>query len=218
MAFPRGKQASNFKDHTGIKYGRLLVAAPIHRRKPSGKKVVDWLCRCECGNETRVAAADLQSGKAKSCGCLRREVTIARCTTHGASKTPEFHVWASMIGRCECSTNDDFKNYGGRGISVCGRWQASFEAFLSDMGQRPSPKHTIERLNNSGNYEPSNCVWAVRTVQGRNKRTTRLSPAIVAAARQMRLDGGNLAAMARRLGLPRSTLGNASRGQGWADV
>jgi hypothetical protein len=217
MAFPRGEQARNFKDHTGIRYARLLVVAPIHRRKPSGKKVVDWLCRCECGNESRQSAADLQSGKAKSCGCLRREVTIARFTTHGASKTPEFRVWAEMMARCECATNDSFYNYGGRGISVCSRWREAFEAFSADMGPRPSAKHTIERLNNAGNYEPSNCVWAVRKVQNRNKRNIRLSPAIVAAARQERRSGGNIAAMARRLGLSRHTLGNAARGQSWAD-
>lgn len=218
MPFPRGEQARNFKDHAGEKYGRLLVVEPIHRRKPSGKKVVDWLCRCECGNESRQAATDLQSGKAKSCGCLRREVTIARCTTHASSKTPEFRVWTNMIGRCECKTDDDFHNYGARGISVCHRWRESFEAFLIDMGKRPTAKHTIERLNNSGNYEPSNCVWAARKVQNRNKRNIRLSPAIVAAARQVKREGGNVSALARRLRVNRHTLGNAARGQSWIDA
>ncbi len=170
MAFPRGQQARNFKDHAGEKYGRLHVLAPIHRRKPSGKKVVDWLCRCECGNESRQASADLRSGKAKSCGCYKTELMVARNTTHGRTGSPEFWIWCGMIDRCERPGNKSYKNYGGRGIKICERWRSSFGAFLSDMGPRPTSKHTIERVNNDDNYQPNNCCWLPKRLQSKNRR------------------------------------------------
>lgn len=93
-------------------------------------------------------------------------------TTHGRHRTPEHHVWSGMRNRCLNPRHRDYRNYGGRGITVCAEWD-DFSTFLHDMGKRPSQKHTLERLDNDGPYRPGNCVWATRPVQARNKRTTR---------------------------------------------
>lgn len=215
MAFPEGKRAKNFKDRTGLRYGRLVVIRAVHRRKPSGKKIVDWLCLCDCGVEKVNTGYDLESRKSQSCGCYRREVTIGRCTTHGASQTAEFRVWVAMIDRCERPDDKSYKNYGARGIKVCDRWRTSFESFLADMGLRPEKSLTLERVDNNGHYEPMNCRWAPRTAQGRNKRNNSLSLEIACEARRLYYEGGNISAMARGLGLSVSTLGKAARGQTW---
>lgn len=92
--------------------------------------------------------------------------------THGKTRTPEFRIWSGIKTRCFNSNAPEFKNYGGRGIKMCARWSASFEAFLADMGRRPSIKHSIERVENDGDYEPGNCVWVLRREQARNKRNS----------------------------------------------
>jgi len=95
---------------------------------------------------------------------------IAAVTTHGMSYSSEYKVWAGMKGRC---ADKKQKSHGGRGITVCERWQ-SFENFYADMGPRPSDKHSIERIDNDGNYEPSNCRWATLSEQMRNTRRNRI--------------------------------------------
>jgi hypothetical protein len=95
---------------------------------------------------------------------------ICNTVTHGLRHIPEYHVWAAMKQRCTNPNNKIYKHYGARGIKVCDRWLNSFEAFITDMGRRPTDAHSIERVNNDGNYEPSNCIWATRAVQAKNKR------------------------------------------------
>lgn len=161
-----------FIDRTGHRYGQWTVIARASNR--AGVHQAQWLCRCNCGVERVVDGSHLGRGASTSCGC-RRVVTVRELfTTHGKSGTPEHRTWKSMIGRCENSRNKRYYLYGGRGISVCKRWRRSFKAFLADMGQRPSPRHSIDRIDNDGNYTPKNCRWATQSQQMRNSRSARL--------------------------------------------
>lgn len=156
------------KDLKGKRFFKLLVVGYAGQNKH--RKSL-WTCLCDCGATTVAVGNSLTSTLTKSCGCYQRTVSL----THGDSRirggigSPEYRVWAGLLARCR---NASQKNYGGRGISVCERWE-SFENFLADMGRRPSPKHSIDRVDNDGNYEPGNCRWAVKKQQDRNRRTNR---------------------------------------------
>lgn len=142
----------------------------------AGKKRYAVLCECRCGKRKPVAVADLQLGKSR--GCRSCSVSGQRSPTHrhGRSKDPLHKVWQGLLSRCEIPTATGFKNYGGRGIEVCDRWKgrSGFKNFAADMGERPSWCHTLERVDNDGHYEPSNCKWVTRKQQNRNARRTRL--------------------------------------------
>lgn len=155
-----------FQDLTGRRFGRLIVLEYAGKRQTNHR----WLCECDCGKRTTVESGHLRSGVTKSCGCLQKE----KVTRHGKCKTPEYKVWDNMISRCTSPTYIGYANYGDRGITVCERWRNSFAAFLKDMGLRPSPNHSIDRVNNEGNYEKANCRWATRRQQQRNRRRNRL--------------------------------------------
>ena len=156
-------------DITGKQFDRLTV---LKRTTSDQRGEARWICRCECGNETIVLGSNLRSGKTRSCGCLRFELPQgASHPKHGAYKTREYSSWQHMRRRCLDQNNDKFHRYGGRGITICERWN-SFENFLADMGRRP-PGLTLDRINNDGNYEPGNCRWATSEEQASNHRMKR---------------------------------------------
>ncbi len=145
----------------GQRFGKLVVLSKGPSDKWNGPR---WLCRCDCGNEKLYTASNLRH-RAKSCGCLRTEVS----TTHGQTGTPEYYAWNNMLQRCTNPKHPNYRLYGERGINVDPRW-SSFENFLADMGPRPTPHHSIERRDVNGGYRPDNCHWATLEDQSRNKR------------------------------------------------
>lgn len=164
-------------------YGRWTLISQVAPGKHE-----KWLARCACGKEKVVLLGNLKRGKSTSCGCFRSEVSAERSTTHGQTgKTSTYRSWAHLKGRCLNETDAAFKDYGGRGIRVCERW-LEFENFYQDTGDCP-PKHSIERLDVNGNYEPSNCVWLHISLQMRNTRMTRFSEKDVADIRRRLSDG-----------------------------
>lgn len=150
------------------KFGRLAVLDVFAK----GSKLY-YHCICDCGKEAFVLKSDLTTGKTKSCGCLKKEVVRSMRLAHGAttnrSRTPEYAAWVSMRERCYNSKHISYKYYGERGVKVCDKWINSFTDFLADVGPRPSQKHSLDRINYDGDYEPSNCRWADWSRQNRNK-------------------------------------------------
>ena len=151
------------KNRLHQRFGRLVVVGSIHVQGLG----VGWKCLCDCGTEIYAAGHNLDSGNTQSCGCLHRD----NHRTHGKTKSRVYVIWKAMRRRCQSPKALEFKNYGGRGISVCERWQ-TFENFYEDMGDPPDG-FSIERENNDGNYEPSNCRWASYKEQLNNTRSNR---------------------------------------------
>lgn len=154
------------------RFGRLVVIE-YDSKDRFGKS--RWKCLCDCGTICTKNGFDLTSGDTKSCGCFLRESRKYLRRTHGMSGTPEWHTWKRMLERCleRHKTNPRYSSYAGRGIKVCERWRKSFLAFYEDLGPKPSPLHSLDRISVNGDYEPANVRWATRFEQARNKRRNR---------------------------------------------
>jgi hypothetical protein len=181
-------------DIIGRRFGRLVVVA-------RGETTRRLVCKCDCGSEGSFIRGNLTSGNTSSCGCLR----LDRVRKHGAYKTVEYRTWRHMIERCTVTRHPMWKHYGGRGITVCDEWLENFPAFLAHIGPRPSPKHSVDRIDNARGYEPGNVRWATRVQQMRN---TRVSQRV-----EFRGECVSVAEAAERAGLKYSTVrGRISRG------
>ena len=178
------------QDLTGVKFGRLTVVARHH-----GKY---WQCLCDCGTQRIVPSDHLKRGHTSSCGCLRRDMRAANNTKHGGGKRGprrdhEYVVWQNMKRRCYDTSNPSYHDYGVRGIFVHDSWLKDYGVFINDMGKRPSPRHTLERIDNDGPYSPTNCRWATRLEQNHNKRQRKNA---------LLVDGIPLKEVAATLGVP----------------
>lgn len=161
-----------FKDLTGQKFGRLTVIKHIGSDK---QHQALWECVCDCGNNHIATGHGLLRGGVKSCGCLKNELSSERLKKHGASKTRIYRIWGAMKQRCYNRNHSHYDNYGRRGISVCDEWKADFEAFYQwAIASGYKGNLTIDRIDNNGNYEPSNCRWISEFEQQQNRTNTHI--------------------------------------------
>jgi len=152
---------------TGKKFGRLTV---LHYVRINHH--IWWECKCECGTQKLIVGHSLRGGVTRSCGCLNREKTITRSTKHGFSRTRFYSIWLMMKDRCYNKRAEDYKNYGKRGIRVCNKWRNDPVAFVLWCSKQYAPKgYSIERINNEGNYTPSNCAFTTKKEQAANRRS-----------------------------------------------
>jgi hypothetical protein len=159
---------SKLKDITGNKYNRLTVIKLVSLKGSDGP---EWECLCDCGNTKVVSGHSLKRGQTKSCGCLFKEVRKTANITHGRTGTAEYRSWNAMQQRCTNINHESYKEYGGRGITICSEWLNSFAQFFDDMGEIPEKGMSLDRIDVNKGYYKDNCRWATLHTQARN--TTR---------------------------------------------
>lgn len=193
-------------DLQGQRFARLFV---VSRAENSSLGCTRWHAVCDCGERVVVTGSKLRSGHTRSCGCLHRDEARGRqCRPTSEAKTAEYRSWKAMRARCANPKNNRYRLYGARGIGVCARWLASYDDFLRDMGRKPSPSHTLDRLNVNGDYEPSNCRWATPREQANNARFNHVLEHV---GRRL-----SIADWARETGIPASTLHARISRHGWS--
>jgi hypothetical protein len=180
--------AKKAKIEPGHVFGRMTV---IREAPPKGGRRAFEL-RCQCGRTVAATLTNLRRPRTTSCGCYQAAFR------HGGSRTSEYKSWRSMIARCTDPTHDRYADYGGKGVVICQRWLDAFSDFLTDMGRKPTPRHTIDRIDNSRGYEPGNCRWASKSEQASNRSTNRII--------QFRGKSMTLAAASREIGMRPITL------------
>lgn len=160
------------KNIKGQRFGKLIVLERAENRiRESGRQDVMWKCKCDCGMIKNIRSTCLLLGMSNSCGCVNIERIRNLNLSHNMCNTKEYKAWSKLKGRCYTKTDNKYYAYGARGIKVCDRWLESFDNFYKDMGDAPTKKHSIDRIDVNGNYEPSNCRWATNKVQSNNKTT-----------------------------------------------